>query len=137
MHSVIIDTNILVSAIIQRNYPYYIMYDMVGKDKINLCISDDLIKEYEDVLFRPKFRRYLDFYSDAKIMLTLINAKAKKYNPRTNISLIKDEPDNRLLELADESNADFIITGNTNDFTFPFYKNTQIVSPKDFWENFQ
>jgi len=40
----------------------------------------------------------------------------------------------RLLELADESNADFIITGNKNDFIFPYYKNTKIVSPKDFWE---
>ena len=136
MRIVIIDTNVLVSAIIQKSYPYHIMYDLVGKDRVGLCISDDLIREYEDVLFRPKFRRYLDFYANAEIMLNLIRAKAKVYCPETKISLISDDPDNRLLELADKSNADFIITGNTNDFTFPFYKNTKIVSPKDFWEFF-
>jgi hypothetical protein len=38
-----------------------------------------------------------------------------------------------ILELADECNADFIITGNSNDFAFSQYKNTQIVSPKEFW----
>ena len=133
MHSVVIDTNVLVSAIIQKSYPHYIM-NMVGNDKINMCISDDLFYEYENVLFRPKFRRYLNFYSDAEIMLKLIKAKAIQYFPETKIYLISDEPDNRLLELADESNADFIITGNKNDFTFPLYKNTQIVSPKEFWE---
>lgn len=31
--------------------------------------------------------------------------------------------------------AYFIITGNTNDFTFPAYKQTKIVSPKEYWEN--
>jgi len=42
-----------------------------------------------------------------------------------------------VLELADECGADFIITGNTNDFTFPLYKQTKIVTPKDYWENYK
>lgn len=41
-----------------------------------------------------------------------------------------------ILELADECSADFIITGNTNDFTFSAYKQTKIVSPKGYWENY-
>jgi predicted nucleic acid-binding protein len=47
--------------------------------------------------------------------------------------LMKD--DNMFLELADECMADFIITGNTNDFTFSAYKQTKIVNPKEYWEN--
>ena len=39
------------------------------------------------------------------------------YEPTTKFKIIKVEPDNRLLELAQISKADFIITGNTNDFT--------------------
>lgn len=39
-----------------------------------------------------------------------------------------------ILELADECAADFIITGNTNDFTFANYKTTKIVTPKAFWD---
>jgi predicted nucleic acid-binding protein len=42
-----------------------------------------------------------------------------------------------ILELAEESNANFIITGNTNDFTMPEYKKTKIVTPKEYWENFK
>jgi predicted nucleic acid-binding protein len=42
-----------------------------------------------------------------------------------------------LLELADESNADFLITGDANDFVIPKYKETLIVSPVDYWENYR
>ena len=44
------------------------------------------------------------------------------YEPTTKLKIIKDEPDNRLLELAETSKADFIITGNTNDFQWKFTK---------------
>jgi hypothetical protein len=56
------------------------------------------------------------------------------YEPTTKLKIIKDEPDNRLLELAQISKADFIITGNTNDFTMEIYKKTKIVTPKEYWE---
>lgn len=38
------------------------------------------------------------------------------------------------LELAEVSQADFIITGNTNDFTMQTYKTTLIVTPREYWE---
>jgi predicted nucleic acid-binding protein len=65
---------------------------------------------------------------------TTINEWIRKYNRKdlmnTRIKVeTKDEPDNRLLELADISKADFIITGNTNDFTMEIYNKTRIVTP--------
>jgi predicted nucleic acid-binding protein len=42
-----------------------------------------------------------------------------------------------LLELADICSADFLITGNVNDFTFPKYKETKIITPKEYWDNYQ
>ena len=42
-----------------------------------------------------------------------------------------------ILEVADECEADFIITGNSNDFTFSEYKKTKILNPKQYWENYQ
>ena len=53
------------------------------------------------------------------------------------IDLMSDKDDNKILELADICAADYIITGNTNDFTFSAYKNTQIVTPKDYWLHFE
>jgi predicted nucleic acid-binding protein len=57
-------------------------------------------------------------------------------NQKLNWKSIKDTSDNMLLELTDESCADFLITGNTNDFTISHYKNTLILSLHSFWENY-
>jgi len=53
---------------------------------------------------------------------------------RVILIIFKDKDDNKLLELADECNADFLISGNHLDFDIKQYKNTQILSPRDFWE---
>lgn len=50
--------------------------------------------------------------------------------------MIKDVDDNKFLELSETCKADFLITGNTNDFTMRDYKGTKIVTPKEFWEEY-
>jgi len=135
MQKVIIDTNVIVSSLIQRNYPHRIIFDLFIEDKISLCISPLLLAEYYDVLARPKFAHFHEFAAKAKIVLANIEIKAASYQPRITLNMISDKDDNKILELANECEADFIITGNTNDFTFPEYKQTKIVTPKDYWEN--
>ncbi len=137
MQKVIIDTNVIVSALIQKNYPYLIVNDLFFEDKIQVCLSSKLLEEYLDVLSRPKFARFSDFAYKAKEILTEIGLKAKHYEPKIKLNIISDQDDNMILELADESDADFIITGNTNDFTIDKYKNTKIVTPKEYWEDYK
>lgn len=69
--------------------------------------------------------------------MTEIGLKAELYKPNIKLNIITDQDDNMILELAEESNADFIITGNTNDFTMSAYKSTKIVTPKEYWENYK
>lgn len=130
MQKVVIDTNVVVSSLIQRNYPYLIINKLFIEDKFQLCVSDDLITEYYVVLTRPKFAKFQDFIYRAKMLLADIEAKATKYYPTITLDLISDIDDNMILELADECRADVIITGNTRDFTFPSYKQAKILTPK-------
>jgi len=134
MQKIVIDTNIVVSSLIQRNYPYLIISDFFLEDKFQLCVSDELLTEYYEVLARPKFSKFQDFFMKAESLLADIEAKSIKFIPTIKLDLISDKDDNMILELADECNADFIITGNTTDFTFPSYKETKIVTPKEYWE---
>ena len=135
MQKLIIDTNVIVSSLIQKSYPYRIVFDLFIGDKIILCISPSLVAEYHEVLERPKFVQFRDFVSKAKTILFNIEMKAQKYEPSIIIDLISDKGDNKILELADICEADFIITGNINDFNFPQYKQTRIVTPRNYWEN--
>lgn len=127
----------LVSALIQKNYPFFIIDELFFEDKIQLCISDELLAEYFEVLSRPKFARYPDFVRRAENALAEIALKATFYIPKTKLDIISDKDDNMILELAEEANADFIITGNTNDFTINLYKSTRIVTPKEYWEQYK
>ncbi len=136
MQKIVIDTNVIVSALIQRSYPNRIINDLFIENKFQLCISEELIAEYYEVLARPKFAKFQDFFARAKTLLVVIEAKATMFRPKIKLDLITDSDDNMILELADECEADFIITGNTTDFTFPTYKQTKIVSPKEYWENY-
>jgi len=135
MQKVIIDTNVIVSSLIQLSFPHRIIFDLFIEDKIHLCISPQLMTEYYEVLKRPKFAQFQEFSMKARVVLANIEMKATFYQPRIVLGLISDKNDNRILELADECAADFIITGNTNDFTFPLYKQTRIVTPRYYWEN--
>ena len=134
MQIVVIDTNVIISSLIQRNYPYLIMYDFFLEGKFLLCVSDELLTEYYEVLARPKFSKFQDFYIKAELMLANIEAKSRKFKPTIKLDLISDKSDNMILELADECEANYIVTGNSTDFTFSTYKQTKIVSPKEFWE---
>ena len=137
MQKIIIDTNVIVSSLIQTGYPYRIIFDLFIEDRVCLCISPPLMAEYYAVLERPKFTQFQGFAAKAKIVLANIEIKAIYYKPKITLHLISDKDDNKILELADECGADFVITGNTNDFTFPLYKQTKIVTPKDYWENYK
>ncbi len=135
MQKIVVDTNVIVSALIQKSYPYLIINELYIEGKFELCVSEELMAEYNEVLARPKFAIFQDFFSQAQALLADIEIKASRHLPTKQITLISDKDDNMILELADECSADFIITGNTNDFSFRNYKSTKIVTPKEYWEN--
>ena len=137
MQKIVIDTNVIVSSLIQRGYPYKIINELFIEDRVQLCVSDELMSEYYEVLSRPKFAKYPDFLIRAETLLADIENKSTKFIPTIKLDLISDADDNMILELADICLADFIITGNTTDFTFPTYKQTKIVTPKEYWDDHQ
>lgn len=135
MQKIIIDTNVIVSSLLQKSYPFLLLRNTIDNPSIEICISDDLFEEYFEVLQRDKFKRFPDFYENAKSLLFDIKNFAKHYKTEKKITLISDDPDNRLLELALASQADFIITGNHLDFKMKTFESTVIINPKDYWEN--
>jgi len=136
MQKIILDTNVIVSSLIQKNYPYLIVDHCIDGHAI-ICVSNAILQEYLQVLARPKFSKFADFKTNADFLIARLSEISEIYEPKDRLEIIKDEPDNRLLELADISKADFIITGNTNDFTSQIHNKTRIVTPKEYWEEFK
>lgn len=130
----ILDTNVIVSALIQRSYPYFIVDRVLVDTSLQICLSEKLFNEYLDVLNRDKFNRFPDFQIRAQLLLADIESRSLLFKPTITVDLISDEADNRLLDLAESCQADYIVTGNTRDFTMSNYKGTKIIAPKEFFD---
>lgn len=132
---IVIDTNVFISAIIGKySYPYKIFNDLIATGEYQICMSYELFYEYKSVCKRSKFDKFQDFSIRADELLVTLKEIALFFNPKFRINVIKDDFDNRLLELAVESGANCIVTGNSNDFDFKEYKGIRILSPKELYE---
>jgi len=135
MQRIVIDTNILVSSLITEGYPSQVINELVLAHKVSLCLSKAVWEEYVEVLKREKFSKYPSFKTNAEIVLGKIDDLALYFQPNLEIDAVKDKPDNRFLELAVFSNAEFLITGNTLDFIIDKFEEVKIVTPREYWEN--
>ena len=122
MQKIVLDTNVVVSALIQKSFPHLILQELYIERAIELCLSEVLMAEYYEVLNRDKFSKFPDFKQNADLILADITANATFFNPKKKVKKLKDADDDMLLELAQESKADFLITGNTNDFSINKFK---------------
>ncbi|MCA4899331.1 MAG: putative toxin-antitoxin system toxin component, PIN family [Bacteroidota bacterium] len=136
MQKIIIDTNVLVSSLIQKSFPHLIL-NLVIDRKVEVCLSNELLEEYYAVLRREKFSRYQDFYKNAEQLMVNLQQSCIYFKPSNKLEVISDKDDNKLMELAEVSSADFLVTGDVNDFTMSQFKETKIVTPKVYWENYR
>ena len=136
MQRIILDTNVIVSALISSSYPSKILYEIVFERKVDLCISNEILEEYINVLNRPKFERFHNFKNNAEVVINKIIEISITYKPTEKLLVISDLSDNKFLELAKFSEANFLITGNYNDFIFDRFEQTRVVSPQVFYDNF-
>jgi len=77
---------------------------------------------------------HADFPKKARQLMKVLKAIALMAEPQENITVIADEPDNRVLEIAAAADAIAIVTGNKHHFNFEEFRGIQIKSPKEFYE---
>lgn len=134
MFKIILDTNILVSALHSPESDPGLIINMALDEQaglVMLCASQEILEEYREVLSRDKFH----YLNQAKIkrLHTQINKICHCVLPTQKVDLIKtDPPDNKFLECALEAKADFLITGNIRHFPFKKFHKTKILTPKEF-----
>lgn len=136
MKSIIIDTNVIVSALISNGIPSKILLNVVLSESCILNLSNEVYAEYTNVLSRKKFSKIPNFSINAQILLNRLYEISILFEPTIKIDLLKDKSDNKFLELAVHSKTDFLITGNTRDFTINNIGKTKILTPSEFWKNY-
>lgn len=124
MTKVVLDTNVLVSALLS-NGPPAVITDLVAEGKLTLFYNDEIIGEYWDVLRRKKFK----FRSSqvSRLIDTIVKAGIAVMDTLLSVIPMPDENDRKFYDVAKVSSA-FLITGNLKHFPQePF-----IVNSSDF-----
>ncbi len=128
---VVLDTNILVSAIIWDGKPRQILKLALSKE-IRVVISPFIMAELIDVLVKK--------FGFAPTKITVVEKKIKNIAamvyPAKSIKILKDAPDNRVLEAAIAGNCGFVITGDKELLKLGGFQNIKIVSANNFLEIF-
>ncbi len=137
MQKVILDTNVIVSALISNAVPTKILYEVVFKLSVMPCLTTEIFEEYVEVLGRDKFNRFHNFKSKADVVLAKLNEISTFYQTDQKVDILADTSDNKFLELAAVSSADYLITGNTADFTLTEFEYTTIVTPRQYWDKYR
>lgn len=136
MHRVVIDTNVLISGIIQsKGHPYKIV-KIWEKGELILITSPAMINEAEKVLNyqRIKIRYKLNDDEIRQIVVNLLRYSVLIDNLPL-LDVIKDDPDdNAILSTAVEGKADYIISGDSHLLVLKNYKDIEIITPKRFCE---
>lgn len=132
IYRVVIDTNVFISALKSRDGASFKLLFKTDYEKYTNCISTPLIFEYESVAKRENKLDYLK-NDDIDIILDKLCQVSEKckvfflWRP-----FLKDPRDDFILELAVESQCDFIITYNTKDFIGSENFDIKAITPKEF-----
>jgi len=113
MNRVVLDTNVVVSAVLvpSGTQAYILMLALTGR--IALYVTSSVLAEYEEVLRRPRLKLQPHRIDAA---MAAIRKVAHLVQPTQAVSVSPHESDNRFLECAEAAEADWLITGNTRHF---------------------
>ena len=108
---VILDTNLWISFLISKKFNS--IDSLIENKRIILVFSDELIREFVEVVDRPKFRKYFSKKEIEKI-LDYFDLYGIMIKVGSNVEICRDPKDNFLLNLSIDSKADYLITGDSD-----------------------
>lgn len=131
-YQIVLDTNVLLAGLRSQNGASYKLLTILNDNRWQLNISTALVFEYEEILKREQMQLGLnleDIDNVIKALCAIGNKRSIFYLRRP---LLNDPDDEFLVDLAVESQADYIITYNQKDLQPAEKFGIKVVTPKQF-----
>jgi len=128
---IVIDTNVLVSAVRSRRGASYRLLSLVGGEEFEITISVPLVFEYEDALVRivPRVLATSDVQDLLDYLCEVADKRRVFYLWRP---VFSDPRDDQVLEAAVAGGCDGIVTFNRRDFAGAERFGVRVMGPKEF-----
>lgn len=125
--SVILDTNILISALGFGGKPREVL-QLALDNQIKAFISPILLAEFEDVVTK----KFPILSQNLERINKRIRKKFKIVKPKASLNILSDDDDNRVLEAAVEGKCKYIITGDKELLDLENFRDIKIVTAGQF-----
>ena len=132
---IVIDTNVLISAgLLPQSKTAETL--ALAVEHFVIAQNQDTWHELETRIARPKFDRY--FGESGRLRhLVKIAQSIQRFEVSAAVSVSRDKTDDKFIELAIDSGAKILISGDPDLKDVKVYKGIEILSPTQFCERFQ
>lgn len=123
----VIDTNVLISALLTRNQQSatVITFKNVLNGYVTPLYNDEILEEYSEVMNRPKFKFNK---KDISFILDYFSTFGLNIERTPFAELMVDEKDRVFYEVALSKDGSFLVTGNIKHFP----SDPKVVTPAEF-----
>ena len=137
MMRIVLDTNVLVSAILSPRSASAQIIGLVLDDALNLAISRDILDEAYRIVRYPKLVRLMKKHSvtpeEVESVIERLSALSIVTPGELTLDVIHEDPsDNIILACAVEGEADFIISGDRHLTGLKEFNGITIINPATF-----
>lgn len=131
MVRIVVDTNVVISALVFGGAPRSVL-DLAAAGLCECCFSRPIRDEAKRVLIQ-KFG-WAEVRAEAA--LTTLSSWFKEIKPTEKLAVIKDDPDDdRIVECAVASGAQFIISGDRHLLLLGNFRSIRIMTVREFLDN--
>ena len=128
MRKAVFDTNIYISALITKGGRAEEAWLLAVQGRVEVYTSAAILTETAGKL-REKFHWEDEWIKRAVRHIAVV---ARVVKPDARLVILKDEPDNRILECARHAGAEVIVTGDRHLLSLESFEGIRIVTLADF-----
>jgi len=126
---IVLDTNVLVSGLLNPHGAPGAIVRMVSSSTLTLCYDARILTEYRGVLSRPKFQFNIQHID---IFLAQIQSTGHVISALPLSQILPGPDDEPFLAVAIAAPAEHLVTGNIKHFPESTRQNISVVSPAEF-----
>ena len=128
---VVLDASTFVSAVLKADsVPERALFRAVT-DPNRLILSREVEDEYREVIFRPKFDRFVSI-ERRQLILDIVVVAAERVEPADQMRECRDPKDDKFLHVALNGEAEAIVTGDADLLVLDPFHGLRILGPAEF-----
>lgn len=132
MLKLVLDTNTIVSGLLWRGNEFQLL-QKIEEGKVQLFITQEILEEISNVLNYPRLTEYIEEsgLTVEKLLEKIASMSTFVIGPKQNITICRDKKDNKIIECAVNSKADYIVSGDNDLLDLKEFEGIKIFKTTD------